>query len=277
MSERTEEELAQAAGQGDRAALEELVAHIQTRLYNLAVRMLWHPEDAEDATQEILLKIVTHLGTFRGESLFSTWCWRIATNHLLTTRKRRAEQQALSLTQFAADLDQGLGDDAFTVPDDVDRRLLEEEVKVGCMQGMLLCLTREERATYIVGEFFEVTDKEGAEIFAISPDAYRKRLSRVRQTIRTFMTRTCGLVTSTNPCRCSRQVQTAIANGRLDPTHLLFASSGADSLVARGIAQMDSLNRIGGLFRSHPMYQAPGTLLQAVRDLLESGRVSFLN
>ncbi len=86
-----EEALVQAARAGDRDALDALVSQIQTRLYNLAVRMLWHPADAEDATQEILIKIVTHLADFRGESQFGTWCWRIATNHLLTTRKRRAE------------------------------------------------------------------------------------------------------------------------------------------------------------------------------------------
>lgn len=58
----TNEELAQAAQAGDRAALEELIIQIQKPIYNLAVRMLWHPENAEDATQEILVKII-HLRT----------------------------------------------------------------------------------------------------------------------------------------------------------------------------------------------------------------------
>ena len=66
----TLEESAKRAQQGDQRALEELVAQIQGKIYGLALRTLCHPEDARDATQEILLRVVTHLATFRGESRF---------------------------------------------------------------------------------------------------------------------------------------------------------------------------------------------------------------
>ncbi len=66
--------------------------------------MLYHPFDAEDASQEILLKIITHLGTFRGESAFSTWMYRVAANHLLTIRKRRAENEAMSFEEYQESL-----------------------------------------------------------------------------------------------------------------------------------------------------------------------------
>jgi len=81
------EALVEQAKNGDPDALEALVRQIQDRIYGLAMRMLWHPQDAEDATQEILVKIVTHLGSFRNESAFATWCYRIAANHLLSLRK----------------------------------------------------------------------------------------------------------------------------------------------------------------------------------------------
>ena len=273
----TEEELVLAARAGDRAALEELVAQIQTRLYNLAARMLWLPADAEDATQEILIKIITHLGDFRGDSRFSTWAWRIAVNHLLTTRQRRAEQHAQSFEEFAADLDEGLADEAPTPDDTVEQRLLVEEVKIGCMTGMLLCLSREERAAYILGEIFSVTDKEGADIFDITPAAYRKRLSRARGAIRNFIHRKCGLANPANPCRCQRRVKAAIGKGRLDPARLLFARNGEDPAVLRGVAEMDELSRAAALFRTHPTYQAPDTFRRVLREMLDSGKLSVLN
>ena len=68
---------------GDRAALEKVVGEIQDQVYRLAVQMLWHPEDAEDATQEILIRIITRLGSFKGESAFTTWVYRVACNYLL--------------------------------------------------------------------------------------------------------------------------------------------------------------------------------------------------
>lgn len=273
----TNEELAQAAQSGDRAVLEELVTQIQKPIYNLAVRMLWHPEDAEDATQEILVKVITHLSDFRGDSLLMTWAWRVATNHLLNTRKRRAEQHTLSFDEFGDDLDSGLLDEALTTPSNVDENLLVEEAKIGCMQGMLLCLNREERAAYVLGEIFDVTDKEGAEIFEVSPAAYRKRLSRAREAVRNFMQAKCGLANPSNPCRCQRRVPIAIEKGRLDPDRLLFAQKGDDPAVLRGITEMDELERASALFRTHPAYQAPDAFRRDLSKLLDSGKVSFLN
>lgn len=273
----TNEELAKAAQSGNRAALEELVTQIQKPIYNLAVRMLWHPADAEDATQEILVKVITHLCDFRGESLLMTWTWRIATNHLLNARKRRAEQHTLSFEEFSDEIDDSLSDTVLVTPNNMEENLLVEEAKIGCMQGMLLCLNREERAAYVLGEIFGVTDKEGAEIFEITPVAYRKRLSRAREAVRNFMQAKCGLANPSNPCRCRKRVQPAIAKGRLDPDHLLFAQKGDDPAVLRGIAEMDELERAAALFRTHPTYQAPDAFRRSLSDLLDSGRVSFLN
>ena len=102
------DDLIARAREGDRAALEGVLDGVRDRIYNLALRMLWHPADAEDATQEILIRIVTHLGSFRGESAFSTWSYRVAANYLLTTRKRRAEREELTFERFAEQLDEGL-------------------------------------------------------------------------------------------------------------------------------------------------------------------------
>lgn len=64
--------LVEKAKAGDQAALEEIIRQIQDKIYALALRMLWHPEDAQDATQEILIRVITHLGSFKRESQFST-------------------------------------------------------------------------------------------------------------------------------------------------------------------------------------------------------------
>jgi RNA polymerase sigma factor (sigma-70 family) len=86
------ERLVNLAKEGQKSALEELVRRIQGRIYGLALRALFLPADAQDATQEILIKIITHLDSFKGESKFTSWCFRIAANHLISTHKRRAEK-----------------------------------------------------------------------------------------------------------------------------------------------------------------------------------------
>jgi RNA polymerase sigma factor (sigma-70 family) len=160
----TLETLVARAKEGDGDALEELVRAIQDRVYGLALRMLWHPDDAADATQEILMRIVTHLGSFRGESAFTTWTYRVASNYLLTARKRRAEHEELTFERFGAQLDEGLSNAPLQAPTDVEERLLVEEMKIGCTHGMLLCLDRAQRLAYILGEICEVTSEEGGYI-----------------------------------------------------------------------------------------------------------------
>src|SRR5262249_36909959 len=137
-------------------------------VYRLALRFLWHPQDAEDATQEILVRIITGLAAFRGESSFRTWVYRIACNTLLSLRKKgRMEQRTLSFEEFGEDLVQGLSDEPLA-DQGVDQALLLEEVKIGCTLAMLLCLDREHRLAYILGEIVELDHNEAAEVLEIT-------------------------------------------------------------------------------------------------------------
>jgi RNA polymerase sigma factor (sigma-70 family) len=119
------DELVEDAKSGNKSALEELIARIQNRVYGLGVRMLWHPEDAKDATQEILIRVVTNLGDFRGGSAFTTWVYQIATNYLLTTRQRKAEREAMTFDRFSEDLDEGLSDEPLQYLEAEQKLLLE--------------------------------------------------------------------------------------------------------------------------------------------------------
>jgi RNA polymerase sigma factor (sigma-70 family) len=81
---------------GELRALDEVLTGIQPGMDGLALRMLGQREDAADATQEILLKVVTHLASFRGGSALTTWVWSVARNPLLTARTRSAEHPEVS-------------------------------------------------------------------------------------------------------------------------------------------------------------------------------------
>jgi RNA polymerase sigma factor (sigma-70 family) len=240
---------------GDREALESVIAAIQPDVHRIALRFLWHPEDAEDATQEILIRVMTRLETFRGESAFRTWVFRVASNRLLTIRAKRAERQAMSFEEFAADLESGLSEDVVTIPD-IEQDLLLDEVRIGCTMAMLLCLERPYRLAYILGEIMELDHNEGAAVMDISPAAFRARVSRARRSITALMTSRCGLVDASNPCRCRKRVATAIRLGRVDPHNLLFASSLARSVafpqVVRHIRTLQEGRRAAALYRVQP-------------------------
>jgi RNA polymerase sigma factor (sigma-70 family) len=274
------EALVERATEGDRDALDALLRAIQGDVHNLAVRMLGCPEDAADATQEILMKVVTRLATFRRQSAFRTWVYRVATNHLLNVRKSRVEREQLTFSAFATDLATGLADPPARAASEPDGALLEEEVKIGCTQAMLLCLDRDHRVAYILGDVFELSSDDASAALDIPATAYRKRLSRARERLREFMRGHCGLVNPDRPCRCERRITRAIAVGRVRPAQLAFAGrpslGGAALDVAREVGEMEDLHRIAGIYQSHPDYAAPERVLGGIRKILNGEYFSLL-
>ena len=267
--------LASRAVEGDRDALEQFVERTTGDIYNLALRMLGHPADAEDATQEILIKVVTHLGSFRGESGVRTWVWRVAGNHLLSTRRGRHEG-ALSFETLGELIAEGLRDDR-PPPPLPDVAVLDEEVKLGCIQAMLLCLDRPERLAYLMAEVFEMRGEEGAAVLEIRPATFRKRVSRARATLRRFLGATCGLVSDSAPCQCRRQVGPCIRKGMIDPAKLVYTIHPVrrqrDPALWRYYQSVEQVDRAVALFRSHPDYAAPEALVRGVQRAVEIARI----
>jgi len=195
----TDRLLTQAAVAGDRKAFETLVHRHQRFVYALCLRMLGSPADA--AAQEILLRIVTNLGTFRGEAAFRTWAYRIAIRHLLAFRASLPEQRNPSFEghrqALEATPDEALVDER-ALP--ADLRLVAEEVKVSCLMGLLLCLDREHRVAFVLSALLEASDVVCAELLGISRDNVRQRVCRAREQLRSFLDGRCGLVAPRNPC-----------------------------------------------------------------------------
>jgi RNA polymerase sigma factor (sigma-70 family) len=185
------EALARLALGGDRDALDRLARELQGDVYGLGLRMLWNREDAEDATQEILVRVVTRLSQFDFRSRLKTWVYRIAVNYVLDVKKSPTERLRLTFDRFGADLVDGLSSDG---PSDAERSLLTEEVKIGCTLGMLQCLDRPHRIAYVLGDIMELPGPEVADILEISPDLFRKRLQHARATVLSFTREHCGVV-----------------------------------------------------------------------------------
>jgi RNA polymerase sigma factor (sigma-70 family) len=251
----------EAARAGDRQALEQVVRAIQDDVFRLAIRMTGCPEDARDACQEVLIKVVTRLDSFRGEASVRTWAYRIAVRHLLDRRKSRVEELAMSFERFGADLLDGLA-----TPESPDP-VMVEEVKLGCTLAMLTCLDREHRLAYVLGEVFDLSHRDAAELCAITEDAYRQRLSRARRSLETFTESFCGLVNERAPCRCDKRVARAEELGRIERGRPRLAHAEAHA-AAR---EMESLHETVRLMRAHPEYAAPADVMEGVRAALHGG------
>ena len=273
-SEHEDRNLVARARAGDRKALEDLIERHQAWIYNIARRMLFHPQDAEDATQEILIKIVTRLSSFEGRSTFRTWLHRIVVNHLLNVKRGREEVEVTSFSAYGDALDNTPDLDP---PDpkgvSPDANLLVTEAMLACTSGMLLCLDREQRLAYILGAILGVSDTVAAEVLEITPESFRQRLARARRDLRNFMNGKCGLVNPASPCRCAKKTRGFIQAGHVDPTNLLFVRERicevreAAPKTYQTIKTLD--DKCAEIYRGHPFYRPPD-LAQMVRKLVAS-------
>ncbi|MBI3583022.1 MAG: RNA polymerase sigma factor [Nitrospinae bacterium] len=271
----TDISLVESAQNGDREALERLILRHQAWIYNIALRMVLNPHDTEDATQEILIKIITKLSTFKGKSSFRTWLYRIVVNHVINMKKGHCENKIIGFKNYGEDLDKTPDID---LPDrnsmPVDIQVLIEEAKIGCMMGMLLCLDREQRIAYILGEIFNVNDSIGSMILEISKENFRQRVSRARRDLQNFMNEKCGLINQNNPCRCAKKTTAWVRAGLVEPDNLKFNKNyvkRVKDVSENKSKQLEGFldNEYSNLFREHP-FQDPPDFVKTLERILHS-------
>src|SRR4051812_11710406 len=268
-------ELVEQARNGDRAAIEKLVLRHQAWVYNIAVRMVFQLQDAEEVTQEVLVKVITKLSTFKGKSSFRTWLYRIAANHVLNMKRRGGEPRVTTFADYGSAIDRTPDlelPDPGSVP--VDLRVLVEEAKNGCTMGMLLCLDRKQRLIFTLAEILGASDTVGGDVLEMTADNFRQCLVRARRDLYSFMNNQCGLVNKNNPCRCPKKTKGFIEAGHVDPEHLLFAGQHVASvkeIVSETVREFEDLveRQYAEIYRAHPFLQAPDQV-NWLRRMLEN-------
>ncbi|MCU0823374.1 MAG: RNA polymerase sigma factor [Leptospira sp.] len=203
------------------SALEALINRHQHFIYNIALKMMGNVQDAQDITQEVLIKIFTKLSQFKKESNFRTWLYRITFNHFLQMKKSKLEFATDSFEMVEKQLD-SIPSQSLSLLEVSEMRDEIEETKLSCMSGMLLCLERDQRLVFILGELFNVNHDLGSNLLNISKDNFRQKLSRARKDLYNFMNRKCGLIRNENPCRCSGKTKGFIQAGKVNPDNLHF-------------------------------------------------------
>lgn len=269
-----DEPLVSLAQAGDIAALDTLVRRHQSWVFNLALRMVWRREVAEDATQEILIKAVTHLGSFEARSKFTTWLHRIAVNHLLNVRKSEMEEKAMTFTDMGASLDNVMDAD---LPDEktlpVATKLIVEEAKLGCITAMLMCLDRRQRLAFILSEVMGEDSETASAALDVTPANFRQLLSRARQDLYQFINGKCGLVNTSNPCRCARKASGFMREGWLDPANMQFTKdrvAGVEKAAPEHLRELEAIDRHHAMLYHEQPWLAGPDIASRLRDLLES-------
>jgi RNA polymerase sigma factor (sigma-70 family) len=275
-NDQTDWVLVTASLNGSKASLENLIARHQPFIYNVAWKMVLNPQNAEDITQDILIKVITKLSQFDNKSQFRTWLYRIVVNHVLNCKKQFRELQFTDFETVGNVID-SLPDNNFSEAEQKQYADATEDVRISCTGGMLLCLDREQRITFILGAIFNIDHKLGAEILEISPDNFRQRLSRARKDLHSFMQNKCGLINKDNPCRCPKKTKAFIDNGWTFPDNLQFNSRLITDIYKSVPEKNEQLldiveEKYQSLFSEHPLQQ-PLSKAKIVDELLQDKKI----
>ncbi len=180
--------LIEASQAGDPAAVEELVRLHQTRVYNFAMRMCRNVEDAKDILQETFLGMLRSIKEFRGESKFTTWLYRIASNACLKKRRRGVfepePEQELSLDELMPRAGpDGRKPEIADWSQDAERALLRGELS-GQMEAAIDRLPKKYKIVLVLRDVEGFSAEETAEMLKLSVPAVKSRLHRARVFIR---------------------------------------------------------------------------------------------
>src|SRR5262249_15969665 len=158
-----------------------------------------------------------------------------AANHL--RRVRRGRRETVTFEILEENLRTGLRED----PTDPEMEAMAGELRLRCTEAMLLCLDRDLRIAYVLGDLFQLAGDQAAEVLETEPAAYRKRLSRARRRLHDFVRDWCGVFARENPCRCAGQVECAVERGLADPKDQYLAlqrARPAPAVVARAAGEV---------------------------------------
>lgn len=242
--------------EGDSKAMDELVDIHQAFIYNVAWKMTHSKDDALDLTQEVLIKVITKLSTFKRKSAFRTWLYRIVFNEFLQTKRKAKEDIFTSFEVHDQQLN-AVPDPELTPEEELELKDYSREVKFRCTSAMLICLDREQRLIYLLGNSFGIDHNLGAEIFGISKQNFRVKLSRARKELHNYMEYRCGLIKKTNPCRCSKKAKSALKMGVLNEHNLIFKASYTKKIGDFVTEKQDVMGEVLDqkyieIFRNHP-------------------------
>ena len=262
-------ELIKATLSGDKVAFNQLVEKHYSFTFNVCLKMLYSHQDAEDVNQEIWIKTITRLKNFHFKSAFTTWLYRIAVNHILDLKKKSVETEITKGFDGYSENLASIQNQELNSEEKVILKDAVEEAKISCMSGMLMCLDREQRLIYVMGDIFKIDHKTGSKIFEVSIDNYRQKLSRARKDLFNFMNNNCSLVNKNNPCTCSKKTKGFIKRGYVNSESLEFNKGFSETIFEKLVEKSDKLDSINEeyhtrLFQNHPIEERPTTILEEI-------------
>lgn len=256
------------------AGFEELYRSYGENVYRLAYRMLGNHEEASDITQETFLQVYRSIGGFREESQLSTWIFTITRNLCYRLSQR---QQKITFTTLESLIQSAQKQDIPLEITKAERLYLIDQVKEGCLLGVLRCLSFSQRIAFVLHVLVRLPVKEVAAILDKSEGATKVLVHRARKNLKKFLCQHCSLYDSANSCQCENLIGFSLKQGWI--THPSSDVLAAYNLVSSGHIEeeISTLKKLSDLYDSLPEPSPPATLRKHIRQLLEEQALAIFS
>lgn len=190
----TEADIIKKCKKGSREAFNKLVSEYQTKIFNMSYNMLSNREDAFDAAQEVFLRVYKNIGSFREQSSFSTWIYRICTNVCTDMlRKRQRSQGVISISSSSYDDE----DKDMDIPDlsPTPEEYTELNERQTAVREGLRLLKDEYRTIITLYDIEGLSYEEIANVLQLPIGTVKSRLNRARMSLRKILSKNMELFT----------------------------------------------------------------------------------
>lgn len=181
-----ERDLIEKSKQGDIDSFEKLIRDHQQLAFNIAYRMLGNIEDAKDVSQDAFIKIFKSINSYKGDSSFSTWLYRIVTNTCIDELRKRNKRQILSydipIATEEGEVERNLPDPGPTPEDIVDRKESQRKIR-----DAINNLNEQHKAVIVLRDIKGFSYDQISEILECPEGTIKSRISRARSALKSLL------------------------------------------------------------------------------------------
>jgi RNA polymerase sigma-70 factor (ECF subfamily) len=232
------------------------------KIFSLAFRMCGNREDADDIVQGTFIQAFANIDRFKEESGIYTWLYTIAKNQCLRLLQNRKRSSVSLLEKLIQTAQSQQGEDHFEA---AERQDYINQVKDGCLLGLLRCLPFNQRIAFILNVLLDVKVKDISRLLGKSEAAARMLIHHARQNIKEFLCKNCSLYKSDNPCHCENLIQFSLQHGwiRITAENGSYRQTITPLEIER---ELNDLKKITMLYRSLEDHQPSEKMIDFIQE-----------
>lgn len=245
------------------------------KLFLVAYRLTGRKEDAEDVIQEAFINAYKSYRNFRGESLMSTWLYKIVVNCSLIYIKK---QKKLPVVDVSSNLNMNQNEffEMIKSYEPVEDAVLTNDMRETCLQLFLKCIPKKQKIAFVLKVLLDLSTQAVASIMDISVGAVKTNVYRARLSMKENMEDKCSYINPENPCNCKNWVAYAIKNNRMEKVHKIKLQKTVNYEEIYH-TEMDFLSKVVMLYNNSPESQPYEEFIQHIKDMISSNSLNLLS